>query len=239
MRLYKYCPPARVDILESGMIALTRPRAFNDPFELMPNISQFDNWLEMGNHVEEITRHFVVLSLAENKDSLLMWAHYTDSYRGFLIGLEGPEAILATESRHRDVGPVSYCHHRPSGAKFRQITIEELCFRKSSEWAYEREWRIVDSAFSADVNEAVGPGENCWLFRLNPAAIREVILGHRSQDIAGRVIPPLLRPEYQHVNLLMAHPDHERFQLRFRPLDKVAWPRILDELRAAERQASG
>jgi len=92
MRLYKYCPPARVDILESGMIALTRPRAFNDPFELMPNISQFDNWLEMGNHVEEITRHFVVLSLAENKDSLLMWAHYTDSYRGFLIGLEGPEA---------------------------------------------------------------------------------------------------------------------------------------------------
>jgi hypothetical protein len=34
MKLYKYCRPERIDILRTGMIALSRPRVFNDPFDL-------------------------------------------------------------------------------------------------------------------------------------------------------------------------------------------------------------
>lgn len=33
MLLYKYCPPERVDVLQSGLIAYTEPLVFNDPFE--------------------------------------------------------------------------------------------------------------------------------------------------------------------------------------------------------------
>lgn len=47
MRLYKYFHPDRVDVLRSGMIRFTPPNAFNDPFDLKPNIQGFasrDYW---------------------------------------------------------------------------------------------------------------------------------------------------------------------------------------------------
>jgi hypothetical protein len=40
--LYKYCPPERVDILDKGLIGLPKPRFFNDPFELSPNVSTIE-----------------------------------------------------------------------------------------------------------------------------------------------------------------------------------------------------
>jgi hypothetical protein len=33
MLLYKYCPPERIDVLQSGLIAYSEPLVFNDPFE--------------------------------------------------------------------------------------------------------------------------------------------------------------------------------------------------------------
>jgi Protein of unknown function (DUF2971) len=36
MILYKYVPPERVDVLQSGLIAFTPPWLFNDPFEASP-----------------------------------------------------------------------------------------------------------------------------------------------------------------------------------------------------------
>lgn len=39
LRLFKYCPPERVDILTNGRIRFTPPNEFNDPFELLPRFS--------------------------------------------------------------------------------------------------------------------------------------------------------------------------------------------------------
>lgn len=40
MILYKYCPPARFDVLVKGQVRFTPPGAFNDPFEFRPVVSQ-------------------------------------------------------------------------------------------------------------------------------------------------------------------------------------------------------
>ena len=40
--LYKYLPPERIDVLTSGLIMLTRPRLFKDPFELKPHYESID-----------------------------------------------------------------------------------------------------------------------------------------------------------------------------------------------------
>ena len=57
-----------------------------------------------------------------------------------------------------------YLHSKPSGPNFAAVTNQQLFYRKSSEWAYEREWRIIDSAFSAD-GEPTGPTGDCYPFR--------------------------------------------------------------------------
>jgi len=45
--LYKYLPPERIDVLESGKIRFTQPAVFNDPFESSPVFSDFVSREEM------------------------------------------------------------------------------------------------------------------------------------------------------------------------------------------------
>ena len=204
------------------MIALVRPRAFNDPFELRPHISKTEDPLAANVLQWRKTSNFVILSLAENRESLLMWAHYTDSHRGFLIGFDNSDGILETPSPHRHFGPVWYCHHRPSHSRWKEVTNEELFYAKSSEWVYEREWRIVDSVVSAD-GDPFGNSGDCWPFRFRPQALREVILGHRAAAIQPDVTTILREPRYEHVNLLIAEPDRERYQLNFSVIPRSGW----------------
>jgi len=47
MRLYKYFHPDRFDVLERARLRFSPPHAFNDPFDLKPNIQGFasrDYW---------------------------------------------------------------------------------------------------------------------------------------------------------------------------------------------------
>ena len=134
MILYKYCRPERIDVLESGVIMLTRARAFNDPFELNPHITSISDPIAYGKHIADRIKNFVILPLADNRESLLMWAHYAASHSGFLIGFDSTRKILASSSSHRDIGPVVYSHSKPTRPTFGDVTNQELFYWKSSEW---------------------------------------------------------------------------------------------------------
>jgi hypothetical protein len=131
--LYKYCGPQRIDILESGRIMLTRARGFNDPFELNPHIAGIKDNIDYGKHIIERTKNYVILSLADNRESLLMWAHYAASHSGFLIGFDADQDILKRGSPHRHFGPVVYSHSKPAKPTFDVVSNLELFYWKSSE----------------------------------------------------------------------------------------------------------
>ena len=135
MILYKYCRPPRIDVLESGRIMLTRARGFNDPFELNPHITTISDPIEYGKYIADRIKNIVILSLADNRESLLMWAHYTESHSGFLIGFDASQDILETPSPHRQLGAVVYSHYKPSKPRFGDVTDLELFYWKSSDWA--------------------------------------------------------------------------------------------------------
>jgi hypothetical protein len=84
--LYTYCGPRRIDILESGRIMLTRARGFNDPFELNPHITGIKDNIEYGKHIIERTKNYVILSLADNRESLLIRSTTRPAMRGFSSG---------------------------------------------------------------------------------------------------------------------------------------------------------
>ena len=54
MKLYKYLPPERIDVLTDCRIRYTQPGAFNDPFEVKPYITTIAETDEAERKVDEI-----------------------------------------------------------------------------------------------------------------------------------------------------------------------------------------
>lgn len=231
---------------------LTRPRQFNDPFELKPYYETHEEfvlppvknatseqlaWIArqqeiINNQVlppsakatvlQNATQTIVVLSLAENRDSLLMWAHYAASHTGFLIGFDSNQKILLIDSPHRLMAKVTYTTERPKKTTFEEISNDELLLTKSKEWEYEGEWRILDSLYSADGEPPKG-APDCWPFKFNPQAIREVIVGCRSENLIGEIEKILVLPKYKHVTLLKAAQDQKLYKLNIVPTWHQEW----------------
>ncbi len=95
-----------------------------------------------------IQRGVKVCSFTTNPGSLAMWAHYTAEHRGFCI--EYDVAALEPSSPLRTMlHPVAYSDERfdltpyfkPKSAKTIFALVAAL--HKSSDWAYEDEWRLI------------------------------------------------------------------------------------------------
>jgi hypothetical protein len=115
MIVYKYMTPDRMDVLENGNIRFTQPAALNDPFEALPCLTdykqgKFEEILgrlpdalgpateedrkfvrdsiekKMAEVPKELNEHFGFLSLTDERNNLLMWSHYTDAHKGFVVG---------------------------------------------------------------------------------------------------------------------------------------------------------
>jgi hypothetical protein len=219
--LYKYCGPGGIDILHSGRVMLARARGFNDPFELNPHITGITDDISYARHIAERIKNYVILSLADNRESLLMWAHYAASHSGFLIGFDADREILAEPSSHRDFGPVVYSHSKPTKPTFDDVSNLELFYWKSSEWVYEREWRIIDSAFSA-AGEPSGPRGDHLPFIFRPDSVKEVIYGCRC-SIQADLQAVLRESRYAHVSLVAASMDREQYKLNFIEFPRSDW----------------
>ena len=243
MLLYKYCDPGGIAILKTGQIRLCRPKGFNDPFDANPYISKFDDIVQMNDYTEAKIKDIVMLSLAENHDSLLMWAHYA-THKGFLIGLDGSSRMIEDGLVFRvPLGAVSYSHYRPSAERVKKLTAEQLYFRKSSEWVYEREWRVVTSNL-AELAHPVGDGIK-WAFPLIAKSVRTVIVGCRAVGLFPELYDILKEERYKHVSLKYAVPDIKEFKLRIKnwprtKLNQVAPPELQSQVALdSEMAASG
>lgn len=54
--LYKYCAPARIDILQNGQIRFTQPPVFNDPFESAPAFLELASPKNLERNLEMVSR---------------------------------------------------------------------------------------------------------------------------------------------------------------------------------------
>lgn len=194
-QLFKYMREPR-DFFEEGFIRLSQPSVLNDPFEasfckksLDELASYFDNttsWdleygeLSFSDYVQLRIHHIGVISLTENKENLLMWAHYANEHKGVVAGIasfkewsifqnlfRGSYYISDTCSEAYSPfdgipKPVSY----RKGLRYRNdkfdydysnISVEgadrilyEVFLQKSDEWIYEQEHRVILRLEQAD-----------------------------------------------------------------------------------------
>lgn len=129
-------------------------------------INNKEEWLNNGEKtIKELVKNsFGIFSLAQNKNNILMWSHYSDSHKGFVIGFDMYELFKAVGG---GIGPVIYQDEFPTIPLFDQSLHHsiKLLLTKSNHWSYEEEFRLTKNK-----------GQRC-LFKLPIKAISEIIIG--------------------------------------------------------------
>lgn len=151
-----------------------------------------------------------VLSLAAVADDVVMWAHYAENHRGFVIEFNTGHAPLTQRS-----GEVGW-QGRPVPVAYRESRVQVRCdsanlevpdevvLFKTSAWQYEREWRVVRDRTQASRTLLLG-GTEISLFSISPEAISAVYVGSdASVATETQVRDALARHALGHVRIVRA-----------------------------------
>jgi hypothetical protein len=175
MRLYKYYSfDSGILAIESQKLGFRNPSEFNDPFEL----SFFSNSKESGSKkdrlqdsINQIRDKVYILSLTRTPKNPLMWAHYGNDHKGFVIGYstndkflssnkyniipveEGDVVYTNTKSRYifseKSMQKLHSAYLAISGDENSVLDDEsksisrKIFLTKHSSWVYEEEVRVV------------------------------------------------------------------------------------------------
>ncbi len=169
--LYKYFPP-RDSFFDNYLIRATNKLGLNDPFEVSPSIDffvsicQVTNETQFGSTPEEIKAHLLslpqnsnwrelgltgyrdhgIVSLTETKDNLLMWSHYAEKHKGYIVEFDSTHeffnAKYATLSNPYS-GKTQRVLYRKERLNEVKNQFMEPYFHKSDEWVYEKEHRLL------------------------------------------------------------------------------------------------
>src|SRR5665647_580539 len=96
MILYKYYGySAGLTALLSEKLGFRCPNYFNDPLELSFPIDQSDpKAIQLAQGLEVLRESVVILSLTQTPLDPLMWAHYGEEHKGFVIGYDISDPFL-------------------------------------------------------------------------------------------------------------------------------------------------
>ena len=161
--LYKYYPPERLDFFENWQVRFSRPAEMNDAFDshyLVPSD------VPRARTGRTLWRGKIgIFSLTERPDNHLMWVHYAKTHTGFVLGFDARASFFQEENRV--LRNVNY----KKGPDVLAAGDIEVCFDKSNDWEYEKEWRCVrefDSKESRMIDVA-------------PGLVKEIIFGSQMQ----------------------------------------------------------
>lgn len=101
------------------------------------------------NFNKELKKQILFISLSECNNINPMWAHYADNHKGICIEYNlSSENSLLDEPCH----PICYVDHADYSEEINQLdndkrnklkVLEEPFLKKSIDWNYEKEWRIL------------------------------------------------------------------------------------------------
>lgn len=111
------------------------------------------NQVQSGDFFRGLQSEMGVLCLSKNPLNTLMWSHYADFHRGFVVEFRIPfysrdmvVRIQAARGERIIPHPITYSSTRPTvgiNIKDKHQLSEDLLFTKSEQWRYEEEHRAV------------------------------------------------------------------------------------------------
>ncbi|NHB56571.1 DUF2971 domain-containing protein [Acinetobacter sp. 194] len=184
-----------LDLFKKLKLKFTPPDNFNDPYDCMAEI-KFEN-IPIAHH-EILQKHFSdairsnlsVTCFNNNPLNMLMWSHYAQSHKGFLVEFKIPHPIFEWVHDAFNFQPITYQDEFPtfpllisdplrffkpefSAEMLNFITNQYLV--KAKDWEYEKEFRVL--AHDYDKNNFDS------LLKIIPSKyISSVILGAKLKD---------------------------------------------------------
>lgn len=171
----------------------------------------------------ELIKTTRILCLSETSDNLLMWSHYADSHKGFVVEFNTEHSFFNQKRSNKDefghLRKVNYVSEIP---KLDPLCDEKIDYflTKSSEWEYEKEWRMLHlQAHSSLTINSENSKYN--LYKFPSAAVKSIILGCKISPEFEKEIVKLLKTSerYQHVAIYKAKRHEGSFKLLITPAD--------------------
>jgi hypothetical protein len=220
--IYKYrnFEGKHLDILRKKELWLATPESLNDPFDCQIEyaelfdaaISKLQISLEAKQSFKssalEAVSNLRVLSLSRGELNPLLWAHYSDSHKGFCLGFDECQLGISQRTKpqeveYRDKLPSLMFSEHLLNSNFKDKshrielikTLDEftykVAFTKPKEWEVENEFRIVHiHPTQGNVRE------------FPRLALREVIMGLNIDETNQEIITKILSAdEWKHVKL--------------------------------------
>lgn len=242
MLLYKYYSR------DSGLMALlnrtvlfSRPKSFNDPFELAAGLIPDSN--DAGNEklyevVQSIDSKSRILCLTRSPENLLMWSHYASSYSGLVLGYDSKKAKFADADKciiPANFGSIIYKKTKPNSqypnsydAVVLKCELEKFSFdylealqrfylHKGQEWSYEEEVRVVRHIDSFDFSKTAEKSQKDEgvLERVPPCCVKSIIFGwkfFKNENISQCQVKDLVKL-YSHATFYEIGFDKESYKL--------------------------
>ena len=149
-----------IDILKNKNLYAAKFTELNDPMEGVFTLSEGILSKGMERMIHAKKTRYRICALSRKMNSTLMWAHYADSHRGIVLGVEPLED---PEYRISEVKYVSKLSVSGNGRSIQQLA-EEILFQKLDNWKYEEEVRILTAKMFV------------------PIKIKRVLIGCRADD---------------------------------------------------------
>lgn len=171
---------------------------------------------------DRIDRHFGITCFSKKSDIALMWSHYANKHKGFVIEYDLSNLTPEDAEKLSFMLPVKYDSKRPrldaySLQKFKDSsgnpdimdlavnTLFEVLFVKAKEWNYEKEIRVI-TYISDESDRKVG-------FNY----IKSIILGVNSSEYVYELLRKLCRDKCYKLHKYELHEDE--YKLKLMPCD--------------------
>ena len=148
-----------------------------------------------------------ILSLTETPINILMWSHYADSHKGFVIGLDTTHPYFDQRKSDSDefhyLRKVEYRKERPTLTMV-ELDGTEVLLVKGSQWEHEKEWRIIKPLYEGKKKES---DSDVYLFDFPSDIVREIILGCKMPGKKKDELVSLVRSRFDKVQIYEARLD--------------------------------
>lgn len=162
LKFYKYYPPTEksIECFENNILGCRNPKFYNDIYEGMVASKESLN-CSIQQLIDKACDSVSVACFSEVWDNLLMYAHYTDSFKGFCLEYDFKKMIgpipyffpVLYQEKPSSIAKMLYLSelidrstHAITNRKINLLKIDDLVsyfIHKSDIWSYEREWRFI------------------------------------------------------------------------------------------------
>jgi hypothetical protein len=188
--------------------------------EILKNTSPASLGSKLMNGLDGLNKRLGVPSLSRTFSNLLMWSHYAENHRGFVIGLDETHEFFHQE----DCEGISTFPYKVSYTTQRSIAhtgdidaYEKILCEKPTDWAYEEEVRIFRNfTVHTKISDQPDPaGYPVYLFVLPKECIKNIYIGANAQPELKEKILGFIRSHNLCADLYETKISPTRYELKF------------------------